>query len=393
MNFKRTLCLCLALVCAAGITCAAVEVDCDSSYCFSGADFAGDEVLSGVCITGLPDKNAGTVLLGQRVVRSGDILTADQLEQLTFQPLRTQEDLQVTVVYLPIYEHRVAPEATMTISIRGKEDLAPVAQDSVLETYKNLPNQGKLNASDPEGEHLTYTLTRAPKRGEVSLQPDGSFTYTPKKNKVGTDSFTYTATDPAGNVSRQATVTIQVLKPTEKTFYTDTLGQDCRFAAEWMKNTGLFVGENIGGQCCFQPGKPVSRGEFLTMLVKTLGMEVEQDATYTGFSDQVPAWLRPYLAAAHRAGLTAGWNGSEFDAQAPITGKEAALLLQNALDLPTAVLAEDQSQADWALAVMAENGVALADGQEMNRGQVAMALYRASQLACSAPGMQVLATK
>ena len=394
MNFKAMLCLLLALSCAVGISlgAAAVEVDCDSRYCFSGADFAGDEVLTGVCITALPDKDAGTVMLGTRVVRAGDILTAAQLEQLTFQPLRTEEDRQVTVVYLPIYENRVAPASTMTISIRGKEDLAPVAQDSVLETYKNLPNQGRLKASDPEGEALTYTLIRGPKRGEVTIAADGSFTYTPKKNKVGTDSFTYTVTDPAGNVSRQATVTIQVQKPTDKTFYADTVGMECRFAAEWMKNTGLFEGEIISGQSCFQPDKTVSRGEFVAMLVKSLGIGVEQDATYTGFADQAPGWLRPYLAAAHRAGLTAGWQSSSFDAQQPITGQEAALLLQNALDLPADVMAQDQSQGEWAMEVMAQNGVML-QAQPLTRAEVAQAMYRVSQLARSAPGMQVFAVQ
>ena len=67
-------------------------------------------------------------------------------------------------------------------------------------------------------------------------RPDGSFIYTPKKNKVGVDSFTYTATDASGKVSREATVTIQILKPTDARQYTDTVGLDCRFEAEWLKN-------------------------------------------------------------------------------------------------------------------------------------------------------------
>ena len=368
---------------------AAPMVDCDSVYCFSGEEFG--EGLSGACILSLPDAAAGTVMLGTRVVCSGDILTAQQLSQLTFLPLRTQEDTQATVTYLPIYENRVDKAVSMTISIRGKEDKAPVAEDSVLETYKNLPNQAKLKAYDPEGGQLTYTIVRPSKRGEVTLNPDGSFTYTPKKNKVGTDSFTYTVTDEAGNVSRVATVTIQILKPADKTFYADTFGKECRFAAEWMKNTGLFVGETIGQELCFQPQKTVNRGEFVAMLVQSLGLAVEEDATTTGFADDCPSWLRPYLAAAQRAGLMAGWpDGNHFGAQTPITGQEAALLLQNALDLPTSVMAGDLTAAAWAVAVMAENGVSLIADEPMTRADVAMALYRASKLAATAPGMQVL---
>ena len=403
MFANRIIALCLAffccILCGSGVLASesaeapevmAPQVDCDSTYCFSGEEFG--QSLTGVCILSLPDSNAGTVMLGARVVCSGDILTASQLSQLTFQPLRTETDATATVTYLPIYENRVDRAATMTISIRGKQDQAPVAEDSVLETYKNLPNHGLLKAHDPEGSQLSYSIIRQPKRGDVSITEDGCFTYTPKKNKVGTDSFTYTVTDESGNVSREATVTIQILKPTERTFYADTFGKECRFAAEWMKNTGLFVGETIGDQQCFQPEKTVSRAEFLTMLVQSLGLAVEETANTTGFADDCPSWLRPYLAAAQRAGLLAGWpGGNQFGAQAPVTGQEAALLLQNALDLPTTVMAEDLPMASLAVAVMAENGVTLNADAPLTRGDVALVLYRISQLIPGAPGMQVLA--
>ena len=367
----------------------AAEVACDDIYCFTQDDFSQQEGLKGVCITGLPEQSAGTVLLGTRVVRNGDILTAQQLSQLTFQPLRTETDVDAVVTYLPIYENRVAPATTMTIAIRGKRDHAPVAEDSAMETYKNLSNSAQLKAFDPEGDQLTYTLIRSPKRGDVVIHSDGSFTYTPKKNKVGTDSFTYTATDPAGNISREATVTVQILKPTAATTYADTLGLSCRFEAEWLRNTGLFTGENIGGQSCFQPEKAVTKGEFVTMLVQVLDIQVDENASYTGFADDVPTWLKPYLAAAMRSGLTAGWpDGNVFGHQKPISGAEAALLLQNALALPVTTAGLDDT--GTALQVLAENGILLTANETLNRGQVAQMLYKASRLFSTAPGLQIL---
>ena len=192
--FKRVLSLALILGCLGTVPAAvmAAQVDCDSVYCFTSQDFDQAEGLTGICVTQLPDPAAGTVMLGNRVIRAGDILTAGQLEAMTFSPLRTETDTDAVLTYLPIYENRVDKSATMTLSIRGKEDLAPVAQDSALETYKNLPNEGILQAQDPEGEQLTFALVRQPKRGTVELGADGRFTYTPKKNKVGVDSFTYT---------------------------------------------------------------------------------------------------------------------------------------------------------------------------------------------------------
>ena len=374
-------------VCCAAALCLpaqAAEVDCDSVYCITRADF--QEEVVGICVTDLPDPAAGTVLLGTRVVRAGDILTAEQLSKLTFSPLWTEEDRDAVVTYLPIFENRVDQEATMTIAIHGKQDKAPVAEDSALETYKNLENTGRLKVTDPEGETLAFTVTRGPKRGTLDLKEDGTFTYTPKKNKVGVDSFTYTATDPAGNVSREATVTIQIVKPTDAAMYTDTAGTDCRFTAEWLKNTGIFAGEQLGDDCCFSPERAVTRGEFLAMTMKALGIEADRQAESTGFVDECPAWLQPYLAAAQRSGLVRGYateTGAEFRANQPITGAEAAAMLSIALDLPNAVISEDRELPVWAataLATVSDNGFALTNTETVTRGEAANALYRAVQV-------------
>ena len=399
----RFLSLLLALMCVLGFAAPALaaQVDCDATYCFTPEDF-GEEALVGICITQLPDSYTGTVMLGNRVIRPGDILTSQQVEAMTFSPLRTEQDRDAVVTYLPIYENRVAPAATMTLSIRGKEDKAPVAEDMALETYKNLPNQGQLKVSDPEGQTLTYALAREPRRGEVVLNADGTFTYTPKKNKVGIDSFTYTAADPAGHVSREATVTVQILKPTDSRQYTDTVGLDCRFAAEWMRNTGLFVGEKIGEKECFYPEKDVSRGQFLAMMVNALDIPT-QELSYDDLPADTPDWLKPYLAAALRSGLTTGLPKTEagsFASDEPITGAEAAVMLQNALDLSisqeTLEAMENEGISQeipvWAavsLTAMAENGVALGNTDTVTRGELAMILYQVDQLAPTAPGTAV----
>ena len=348
---NRMLAMLMALLLAGGAVgiASAAEVESGSVYCFSAGDFSPEENLTGICITDLPESSVGTILLGTRVLREGDILTTDQVAQMTFSPLLTEQDASAQVGYLPIYADRVDPSAAMTIAIRGKEDKAPVAEDMAVETYKNLPNTTKLKVSDPEGQAMAFTITRQPRRGTVTIGEDGSFTYTPKKNKVGVDSFTYTATDPAGKVSREATVTITILKPTDATQYTDTIGKSCLFAAEWMKHTGIFVGESVAENPCFSPEKPVTRGEFVTMLVKALEITPEEEITHTGYTDEIPLWLQPYLAAAVRSGLTAGLPEQEtFGADMPITGAEAAVMLQNALDLTVETVAADSESPDWA---------------------------------------------
>ena len=398
---SRMLCLVLAMCCLAGLVTPALaaEVDCGEVYCFGPADFSQEETpLAGICITGLPEASTGTVMLGSRILRPGDILTAEQLRQLTFSPLDTEQDQEAVMTYLPIYDHLVDSPATMTISIRGKKDQAPVAEDFALETYKNLANDGHLKVHDPEGKGLTYTVTRQPRRGEVTLRDDGSFTYTPKKNKVGTDSFTYTATDPAGNVSREATVTVTILKPTDASTYSDTADADCRFEAEWLKNTGIFEGEKLGGEACFQPEKAVTAGEFLTMLVKVLELP-SQETGYSALAADTPAWLKPYLAAALRCGITAGLPQTP-DHEEALTGAQAAVMLQNALALTVSTGADLTENAEslpvWAVSAvnaLADNGIHLDAQGDLTRSDAAKILYRVSKLAADAPGMILLRSR
>ncbi len=360
---KRIFSLFLAFACLGAVAPAAMaaEVDSGGVYCFSMEDFSQEPSLAGICITALPERY-GVLALGDRVLHAGDILTTEQVGQMTFAADRSQLDRSVEVGYLPIFEDRVAEPSAMTIAIRGKENKAPIAEDSAMETYKNLPNTAKLKVSEPEGETMTFAITRQPKRGTVEIQEDGTFTYTPKKNKVGVDSFVYTATDASGKTSRTATVTITILKPSEASQYTDTIGQDCRFAAEWMKHTGIFVGETLGKEPCFGPDKEVSRGEFVTMLVKALDIPTDEEVLHTGFTDDIPGWLQPYLAAAVRSGLTEGLADQEtFRPSDPITSSEATAMLQNTLNCaPTFAQSTDTP---------------------LTRGETAQLLYEAVKLA------------
>ena len=100
--------------------------------------------------------------------------------------------------------------AGVTIEVNGKPTTVPdsysVQRDSVL----NVPAPGVLsNDTDPEDDPIMAVLDSAPDHGEVTLDNDGSFTYTPDPGFVGTDSFGYVAYDnmQSGN---SAEVTIEV---------------------------------------------------------------------------------------------------------------------------------------------------------------------------------------
>ena len=133
------------------------------------------------------------------------------------------------------------------------------------------------------------------------------------------------------------------------------------------------------------------------MAIKLLNIPMGQDAVYTGYTDQVPTWLKPYLAAALRSGMTAGLPSAEtgiFGAEETITGAEAAVMLQNAMDLAiTTVVSDAQTDVPaWAInavTAMADNGIEISAGDSLTRGQVAMLLYQISTKTDSAPGLQM----
>lgn len=88
-------------------------------------------------------------------------------------------------------------------------DQPPVAQDLTLTTNVNTPVAGQIPATDPDGDTLTYTLSVPPANGTVVLNPDGSFTYTPNLNFVGTDTFSVLVSDGKGGTAT-SNVTIGV---------------------------------------------------------------------------------------------------------------------------------------------------------------------------------------
>ncbi len=91
---------------------------------------------------------------------------------------------------------------------------AAVANNDTYNTDENttltVPAPGVLgNDIDLNGNPLTAVLVTSTSHGSLSLQSDGSFTYTPDTNFLGADTFTYYATDGTYD-SNDATVTIYV---------------------------------------------------------------------------------------------------------------------------------------------------------------------------------------
>ena len=105
--------------------------------------------------------------------------------------------------------------ATVTIAVTPVND-APTANNDAytvgVHQTLNVSTPGVLaNDTDPESNPLTAILVTGPSQGTLTLNPNGSFSYTHTGPTVGTDTFTYRAQDSGGALSNIATVTITII--------------------------------------------------------------------------------------------------------------------------------------------------------------------------------------
>lgn len=399
MKLKHTAALLALFVLAGSMTLPAAAqvrtVDPTAQFCFSQDDFT-SAAADGIFLTSVPQETLATVRYGSRVLKAGDALPTEALGDLTLEA-KCVTAQEVTIGYCTLSDGVLSGVQELKLSILPKEDQPPTAEDGSLETYKNIAGSGTLSAADPEGKPLTYNLVKEPKRGSVELHEDGTFTYTPDKNKVGKDSFTYTVTDSGGNTSEEAKISIEILKPTDKATYADMDGDPDAFYAMWLKEAGLFTGATVGGNLCFEPEKTVSRGEFLVMVMKLVDAQADETGLTSGFSDEAatPVWLQPYIVSALGSGMISGVSSEDgvvFRPEAALSRAEAAVMLQNVLQLPAPTAKTVFSETDaaavpaWAAdatAALSAAGISLGDTAQadaITRREVAKLLYEVSNL-------------
>jgi len=218
------------------------------------------------------------------------------------------------------------------------ENLSPIPQSAEYETYRDVPVSGKLTAVDPDGDSILYSVSREPKKGTLSIDPEGSFVYTPQSGKSGRDSFSFIAVDSKGDVSVEATVNITIKRLKTDVFYQDMIGDDALIASLHLAENDIYTGRKVGECYYFDPDSLVTRGDFLVMCMKMCNIDELEGVTKTGFSDDesISAWLKPYVSAGLLNGIISGCgdeSGIVFYPDRAITLAEASVTLNNAMEL------------------------------------------------------------
>ncbi len=189
--------------------------DTDVTITLEGIDPEGLDVTA--TISSLP--GAGELLQFGTLTPITSVPTGltDSMNRVVFRPAPGEIGSPYTTFQFRVSDDMTTSSpATVTVNVLPV-NLAPVAMDDMYttdeDTLLNVPeNIGVLvNDSDPDTDPLVAVLVTGPLNAQsFTLNPDGSFTYTPAPNFNGLDGFTYQARDPDGELSNIATVIITV---------------------------------------------------------------------------------------------------------------------------------------------------------------------------------------
>lgn len=88
----------------------------------------------------------------------------------------------------------------VTLAINAVNDNAPIVRGEHFTTTSVGAFDGNgisllANDSDIDGDQMQVVLTESPEHGELSINPDGTFIYTPDPGYQGSDSFSYQVSD------------------------------------------------------------------------------------------------------------------------------------------------------------------------------------------------------
>ncbi|MBP3579822.1 MAG: S-layer homology domain-containing protein [Clostridia bacterium] len=230
---------------------------------------------------------------------------------------------------------------TCSVLVSENQNMPPQTGAQTVDTQKNITVFKSFSAADPENDTLEYEIVKYPRHGSVYVNhTGGQFVYTPDKNYMGEDYFTYKAVDFFGNTSQEQRVEIKVSKPAADVYFSDMENHWAHNSAIKMAATGLMSGEETENGVLFCPDEDMSRGDFLALSLITAGHESEIPfVEKTVFADDslIPDNIKSYAQYAYDKGIINGYpNGDgsvNFESACSITRAQAAVITSKILGL------------------------------------------------------------
>ena len=302
--------------------------------------------VSDITFTAVPKERDGKLLVGNTVLRSGQTVSGSNISLISFVPA-TSKVTQASFRFSP---NGASYDIECTLYLLDEVNYAPtvsIAPAVSLEanTYENVAHYGKLSAYDPDGDACVFEIVSYPQKGLLIMENNktGEYLYLPNENYVGKDKFCYVARDKYGNYNASAEVSVSVSRAATPTRFADMEDSTAHASAIKLTEEGIMSGTQIGDGYYFQPNKSVSRGEFVVLAMRALGIKEVNSIRTSGFSDDgdIPSAMKGYIAAAHELGYI---NGKEIDGKLcflpneDITRAEAAVIVGRMIEAATPVI-------------------------------------------------------
>lgn len=281
-------------------------------------------------MTRLPAESEGSLCLNGEPVRLYQEISRDVFENLTFTPAKAAQTASLSI--LP--EVKDAVQTVVSLRVQPTSSLPVEASAGEYETLSEVPLYGYLSAYNPNGDFLRTILVEKPEKGTVSFNGQ-TFCYEPFPGSKGADHFTVALADEQGNRSGEVVQTIAIEPKDSRYDYWDLNGSPAYYSAVKLLQNGIFAGESIGSRRFYRPQQPVTRGEFLMLLISACGWEEELQATSpnTGLQNdgEIPSYLKPYITLGIQKGVIV--EEKFYPEQIP-TCAEAVVLTDRACQIP-----------------------------------------------------------
>ena len=141
----------------------------------------------------LPATASGILKLDKTAVDAGDDISAADLGKLVFAPATNFTGVASFTWNATDSAGKSAPPSYVHMDFTVDR---PVAYNETLRLIVNTRIDDKFNAADPQDLPLTYAIVTGPVHGDITFSVSkGTFTYTPDKDFVGTDTVTFTVSN------------------------------------------------------------------------------------------------------------------------------------------------------------------------------------------------------
>lgn len=350
---------------------------------------------STVTFTSLPPISDGTLYLSSSPIGIGQTVSATNLGLLRFEPSDGVNETSFRFTTDRTYSIECVIKMTDVANRAPVTSSADVSvQTSLVRTQRDITCVGTLPGSDPDGDSLTFEITRYPEHGimVISDKTTGTFRYTPYDGETGVDTVYYRVFDEFGNYSNESKFTIKTEKRIVDVDLTD-------MEEHWGYNAALYAladksmsATRINGELFFRPDEPVTREAFLVTVMKSLGApKIGERKTVFADDNEISPENTGYVDAAYRLGIVKGTQTDGkvfFRPDKDISRAEAAVILNRivgAKGSEEALFTTNEAIPAWAardVSALSDNGIMNGKGvtEPVTRAQTAQMLYNVKNL-------------